>query len=266
MPVALLLSIQRSGSNFLRGILGSQPALVPYPEVFEEFPNRARPPTRIFWEFYLEQVRGDATAALPQSRRALVETYLEEIEKAHPGQTAILDVKYDSLHHANGIFHAPSAPPIFAELVCQRGDAVIFLQRRNVLRQLVSLALAQQSRRYHAYTREEIPDEKVALATEGLADHIRRRQQDQQFLEEVFRAAPRQITLCYEDLWEGQPGGTLRREPFEELAAFLGVPADFDYTPTMVKITPHDLSAALTNFDEVEAALRGTDAEWMLRD
>jgi hypothetical protein len=32
----------------------------------------------------------------------------------------------------------------------------------------------------------------------------------------------------------------------------------------MVKFTPNDLGEAVSNLDEVETALRGTEVEWML--
>lgn len=264
MPLAFLISMQRSGTNFFRGILESHPDLVPYPEVFEEFPSQAPFPTRIFWDFYLERVKADPLAALPQPRPELVEDYFAQVEAAHPGQTAVLDVKHNSLHHANGIWHRSGGRPEIAEIIRRRGDAVILLIRRNILRMLVSLDRALAAKYYHAYSGDEVPRMKIQMDAEHLLATIRCWQNDQCYMQDVFSCHPRSLTLIYEDFWEDYPGGILKREPFEQVSAFLGIPPAFDLTPTMVKFTPNDLRETVANLDEVDAALRGTEVGWML--
>jgi len=138
----------------------------------------------------------------------------------------------------------------------------VVLERRNVLRRVVSSAVGIQHKvwarprgRTARLRRVRVP---LTFASgESLEDRIRSLQG---WYADMRRALADcdTLELAYEDHVEQDP-----REAYRAVCAFLG----FDAAPVRVRyqrLNPFTLPEIVANFDEVSSALRGTEFEWML--
>ncbi len=112
----VLLATQRSGTNMLRSLLRTAPGLQVFPEIFH---GRPRAGTRMpeglprFFEFVAADEEQGLGRGNPDAGPELVARYLDRLaQSAPPGISAqLLDIKYNSLHHAEDAWRTPSAPP-----------------------------------------------------------------------------------------------------------------------------------------------------------
>ncbi len=147
-------------------------------------------------------------------------------------------------------------------------DRFIVLQRRNVLRKIVSSLVAHRTGVWHLARGESAKLVKIKLDPARIEiDRTARPLID--FLEGYERSfaeldaliSGREVLrLVYEDDIQDDPAAGYRR-----ICAFLGVDAPV-VRARMARTAPHSLRDILLNPSEVEQALAGTRFEWMLHD
>jgi len=167
-------------------------------------------------------------------------------------------------------FHARllgvSLPELLARLDDLGFDHFVILERRNLLRKVVSSVVLHANRRSHIpagrkaeRTRVAIDPQRVAIdrASLPLVDHLKGYRDGFHWLRE--RLAERNVLeLTYEEDIARDPADAYRK-----VCSFLDLPDE----PTDIlyaRTNPFPLNEIVTNWSEVEAALRGSEFEWML--
>ena len=147
-------------------------------------------------------------------------------------------------------------PPGFWKWSARRQPAFIHLQRRNLLKVLISKAAAEQSGVRHRKAHESHAFGKLALPTEGLVERLTRLQADV-LAHDRHLEAHRCHAAYYEDLLSDPEGF------FAELFALLGTSEIKLPKLPLRKLVPDGLDEAIENASEVRELLAGTPfSEW----
>ena len=145
--------------------------------------------------------------------------------------------------------------PEVLDYLMARDVRVLHVVRTNVLKTHISRVSAQNRRLYH--TTRSVQAERLTISPKHLVGHLRRISEESAKLGRIFNRS-QYLTLAYEDFVSHQPAQNAR------ICAFLNVEPDPTMSSTLVKINPDRLCDLLENYDEIEAALAGTEYEWCL--
>jgi hypothetical protein len=261
----IILSGPRTGSHMLAQALNSSPHIVCFREVFNFLQN--------FIQFEVEGYDNFDPADLSLRQDDPVRFLDERIFGRHPDPTRAAGFK---LHYGQTMGY----PGLLERLVEDEGIRVIHLRRRNLLRMLVSLRLAERTgvflvdskptvtpatvskairhpakavgslrRRLRQLTSSpQTARPRVRIPPEELFDFIVRTRIRSGNWDELFHAHPK-MEVFYEDLLDR------REEVFDEAQPFLGVDAE-PLTVTMRKQNPEPLRELVENFDELYDAFK----------
>jgi hypothetical protein len=141
----------------------------------------------------------------------------------------------------------------------------ILLERRNVLRKIVSSLVARERGRWRLKSGETAPLTRVHIDTENLrlasvkplVDHIREFENDCESLRAILRDR-RTLHLVYEEDVAEDP-----RRAYRSICDFLGVP-HVELPVRHERATPQPLREVIQNLDDVERAIVDTQFAWML--
>ena len=264
--LCFLLATQRSGTNMLRRVLDTHPNICTLPEVFDDSSGRSHLSENggapYFHTALLEKIRENAEVGLPANRTENVRNYFKLLENHYvtPDISAIVDVKFSSLHHADGAWIRPSSPPQMLKIIKAHNYPVIVLRREDNVATTISLFRAGASNQYHADRPELIKPVRYGIEPNILLNTIRAHE-EQDALVNLWlnRLNPKRIELSYEELFIGEPGSDLDPEAFAAIGRFLNIdPYLFDCVPRMVKVSVRGYREEIENFDELEEALRDT--------
>jgi hypothetical protein len=159
----------------------------------------------------------------------------------------------------------------YVQMLANRGfDRFILLHRKNHLRRLVSVLSARQASQWHVDAGQTPPPSCIRLDPQGfslnwgpdtdkrpLISHLEQSELEVRQLEQALDDR-RPLRLTYEEHIEADPKIACRR-----ICEFAGV----EYHPVTVRFQKANvagLADLLTNFEDVERALRGTRFAWML--
>ncbi|NJO77633.1 MAG: hypothetical protein HC827_03340 [Cyanobacteria bacterium RM1_2_2] len=144
----------------------------------------------------------------------------------------------------------------------------IVLERKNYLRKIVSSKVAKLSQ-YHIKPGEAAPSIQIHLDpqqitlerhTRTLIEWLEEYQNQFNSLEKLLEDY-QTLKLTYEEDISSSP-----RIAYQQVLKFIGIEVSDENGPAIryAKTNSRQLSQIITNFDEVEAALRKTPFEWML--
>jgi len=181
-------------------------------------------------------------------------------------RTALVDVKYSSLNHADATWRPPCKRPEMIALFKKKKFPILHLRRRNLVRLAFSLARAVHSKQYVARQDHDVSDVSISLDIRSFKRSLRElKMNDRMICQWLGQIGPKTLELTYEDLFEEHPGSPFRIEPFEKIAHFFGFDQmKFDLVPKTRKLAPQDLRKEIKNYDELEKALTGTPFEEFL--
>jgi hypothetical protein len=143
----------------------------------------------------------------------------------------------------------------------------IILERRNYLRKVLSSLVARASGNWHLNAgtqpelikiRLDINDVGIDRERRGLLEFLRGYSEDFRHLREILGHHPNVLRLYFEDDISRQPLHAYRRT-----CELLGIQPR-GVSIRYAKTTPFAMMDVVTNYREVEAALTGTEFEWML--
>jgi LPS sulfotransferase NodH len=143
----------------------------------------------------------------------------------------------------------------------------IFLTRRNILRNLVSIAVSLARQQWHQSVRERAELERVRLDVERVRTSLGQRpllealQRYHQADEEISGALAGRplLRLCYEDDIAADP-----LVAYGRVCHFLGLEPQETAAVAYGLSNPFPLHDVIVNYDEVARVLTGTPFEWML--
>jgi len=145
----LVVAKQRSGTNFLRGLISSAGKIIDFGEVFQPSETEGRWKYDTWREEFEEKTPVTYVDSVDHSFRYL--SYLEE-----GGVTPCLDVKYNSLLRTIGIWYSPADIPPILMAAIRKKYLIIHLQRKNLMEHAVSTLVAQRSGVYVATSEEQV--------------------------------------------------------------------------------------------------------------
>lgn len=272
--IVILLAVQRSGTNFLRGVLGSHPGLVCFPEIFQdakpgEIPGAGYhfgiPP---FWDFFRDRLRADPLVGLPGNRAGVAREYFEKLTgaAAEHGCSILVDVKYNSLHHMDHLWRGPTAPPEMLKYFAAQEFPIIHQVRTDPVRVAVSLLHARETSQYVARGDQSVRNEVISPDPREFHNLLRLQIRNRKTVKGWLRRCPKVLEVHYENLLDpGDPSG-LRPETFGEIQEFLGLERREHLSPITKRTTARPLREVLGNFDEIQKRLAGTEFECYLDD
>ncbi len=263
MALAFLLATQRSGTNFLRDLLGNHPRVAPLAEVFntEEQAEQLLPlDLPCYWRYHRQQISADPETGHPSHNPDRVAEYFALVDHWSAGRVALLDIKYNSLHHADPDWRYPSEPPRMLWIIRGLGAPLIWMRRRDRVAVVYSLIKTQHTGVYHR-TRDQ-PEQRVTLRIEPAQFlHGLERMEKDDALVEGWLARTRIPTLPvdYEDLFVDAPGSAIDHPTMDAVLRFLGERLDaVELRSNLVRTSSEDFRPELENHEEIEAYLRGT--------
>lgn len=221
----LLLSHHRSGSTWVHTALNSHPRILSVGEELRIYFSRQKG-TEELKKFFRQ----------PQSRLV---------------QALGCKLFYEDAYTPEGL--------LFWEYWRKKRYKVIHLQRRNLLRIVVSEEIARQQQHWSSTEDSSLPGTEKAV--EFLPEVLMQRMAHIENLQEVFsrqlKDYPKVLTVWYEDL-VAEP-----EAQFERMQHFLGVAPRALFT-LLIRQNPEPLQELLLNYDELQLYLKGNKWESFL--
>lgn len=215
----MILGVPRSGSNWLQESLDYHPEIKCAGELLDHFTGSANP-VRILEELWDESI--------PNRNKAIG-----------------FKVFYN---------HCQQYPEVW-EYLKSSDVSVIVLERRNLLAQQTSLAMAFKTDRWGGRQYEANNDAKVRLEAGSIISKFNQIEREMSHKTAIF-SKHNTLRISYENLFEDNT--------IYAIEDFLGVSRLKLYS-TLVRQETRPLSEAIENYDEVCSALSGTKYERFLR-
>lgn len=232
----VIMAAPRTGSNMLCTLLNSHPDILCHHEIFN--------PDGVF---YALDLRNDSfSMGTIEERDRDPVGFLARVWKNSLGFAC---VGFKITHRQNEV--------VFGSLFGDKELKIIILRRRNRIKTFVSWQLALQTGQWEVYRQSDLPARPITAKVDLVA--LRRQIGfNEGYYEEIREAlldsGQEHLETCYEDLFSVQEQSRMLR--------FLGLPdLHPDQRVQSVKQNPKDLREIVSNFDELEIALRGSDLE-----
>jgi len=166
----------------------------------------------------------------------------------------VWDVSFGASHVGFKVTRG-QAESVIRHVVRDPGISKIVLRRANRLKTFVSQLVAEQTDQWEAYQHDSqcAPASMVSIEVSALLAHTKLNEAFYEHLQDTLEShAQPYIELRYEDLDSAAEHG--------RLLEFLGLtPAHSPLAAASVKQSDRDLRTMIANFDELDAALRGTE-------
>ncbi len=236
----VILNAPRTGSNMLCTVLNSHPEILCHHEIFN--------PNVVGYARHLQNT-SFCIGTMEERERDPIE-FLGRVWRAHLGHYCV-GFKLCWRQHET----------IYREVLKETGLKKIVLKRRNRIRSYVSLLLARKTGEWVVYNQSDpLQDRaKVAVDIPDLYKTLAYNEEYYAEIEETLRASRQSyLSLNYEDLFIDE--ARLR------LLQFLNVSQAHlsDLKEETIKLNASALPDLIENFEELSAALRGTDLEMEL--
>ena len=256
---AAIVGTQRSGTTVLRSVIGTNPGVKTYGEVFipKDFDQKGG-----YYKYLYERVSTHPQLCVPTTRNidGLFGGYLNYLRRISEDPDIILfDCKYEFMRGAlvPGALRSDNELPML-RLMQNHDFKIIHLVRENVLAMRVSALLSTRTRVWATDNPEAIKDRTVVVPTGNLLNLLHESRREQRHWQRALQG--RALCLSYEKLFED---GEVVPGVLQAVASHLGVENDFVARPKYRKIGL-PLKEAIRNFDEVARVLRGSTYERFL--
>jgi hypothetical protein len=263
--IVVLLATQRSGTNMLRDILDTHDHIRSLPEVFSQnYSRRALLPdgAPYFLEYLETEIAKSAKAGLPKSRPRIVRDYLQFLESKLRDRdcTGIVDIKYSSLHHAEGLRCHPSAPPAMLGLIEDLGYRVVHMVRCNRVACALSLLRAHRTGVFRVFEPAHVERVTYSVSPRRLINEADRIEREQRLVRQwLVESSLDSMEIHYEELFADGPGSDFVDEPFRRVVDFAGVGSgQMTHSPGSRRVSPSDIRDEINNIDEIDSALSST--------
>ena len=234
----IILGRSRTGSNFLRGLMGSREGTFVLGEVFKN-PEKIEWGTKDFpsWLGAGYTYRRDPVA------------FLEEyIYRPLPSSIQALGFKLFYYHS-----HEPGREALWEHLQQRKDLYVLHIIRRNILQTHLSRALAARSGQWVSVVEESQREEPIFLPIEECRTQFElTRKWENEFKD--FFSKSRVMEVYYEDLAADYV------QVMNKVQRFLGLPIQ-PVAPLTFRQSHRPMREIIANFDQLRQAFRGTEWE-----
>lgn len=252
-----LIANDRSGTHLLRGFMRGGGQVEDYNEVFNPQAVGDRP--QDYFRYLAVRVASDPDLAIPVTERRdrLFDDFIAHLAEHTAKPYMLIDVKYSTTHHFDGIWHHVDSPPRLISLIIERGYPVIHLVRRNTLEAYCSYRLASATRRW-SRPRDSVgpppADRTIKVDVGSLVRNLESMQTRANFFAWCLRDHAPTIQLYYEDLLEDSG---ISPRVHDAICGLVGARLDLPRTPAYAKVSP-PLREYVRNYPDVIRALSGT--------
>ena len=233
----VILGTQRTGTTLIRTCLSSHPDVHCVGEAFE-LGRRPYKQEDGYW-YFRRQSPAHRIAALFRPRQSVAQ-YLHELYS-------------DTSHAAVGFklmySHLQARPYLWSQLE-SLDLRVLHVTRRNVLKTLISRRSAASSGVYHVSGNHRA--NKIQLDTSNLLRDLQIIAAEEKQWRSMLRPDTPYLGLVYEDYLVDQAQSNT------QICEFLGIPARSMHSE-LKKVNPDSLREILGNYEEVQAALQGSE-------
>src|SRR5215218_5652199 len=272
--VTVLLARQRSGTNALRDVLDSHPEVFCLPEVFQAQPSpKARHEVEANYFNFLDERKDQVKAVLTseETQEEFFLDYLRYLGTFSEKPRMVVDIKYNSAHNVDAPWRDLAAEPTLFAYIRRNKMRVLNLRRRNYLRYYLSWLKTEQTRKYHLHASGpdgavKVEDEGITIDLEEMFFRLELCQAEDRLIHRMLGGYSNYLAIEYEELFP-RIGAPPADAVLGRVAEWVGIEPDFTKTqPRYRKQSVLPLEEAIVNYEEVAAALRGTDFEYMLED
>jgi len=243
--ICILLAHQRSGTHFLRSMMGNAAGVAALGEICN--PDRANQRAGFsFLTFRADASMADQRFFYPTTevQTELLDNYMAFLCRAFaPARHVILDVKYSHIYVFQPCWWSIISRPFFLHYAIERGIKFIHLVREKPYHTAISNLYALNSKKWQVRSGEELPSAKITVDRAALQDRAVNIAKSVSLCSEWLIGAD-QIRMSYEAL-VCQPAETLRN-----LRDFLGLKVDIPPRSEFIRMTPR-YEEAIANFGEI---------------
>ena len=244
--VCFLLAAERSGTHFLRSLLGKVPGVFAPGEISNATSDDIRTSPTSFLKFRASVFAEEQKFCYPtfQTQTELLDKYLEIVRSAQPAShTIILDVKYSHINNFNAFWWDMVARPLLIQYSVDRGIKIIHLVREKPYRTVISRMYAQESGVWRTQNPALRPSVKIRIDRSKL--HAKTMELSKTISSfSQWLVGSRSTRISYETLTD-ESGASLA-----SLREFLGFKFDIPTISEFVRTTPR-YEEAIENFAEV---------------
>ncbi|MET0370220.1 MAG: hypothetical protein ABW039_02465 [Sphingobium sp.] len=261
----VISALQRSGTTALSHVLSSAPGVVRRGEIFHaarkraDHPDFARlhlDPDANFFTFRARLIGRNRALLHPSldNQVTILDAYLDHLLADAP-QWTVIDIKYNSWHHLNGIYAAPGEEPALIAMLRKRGAAIIHMKRQNLLARWLSDLVAQARGRYHFDPGERPAAKRVTVDPARAIAAMEQAQRLMHMHNQWFRGFAATLDMDYEKTFDDS---ALTPLAADYIRAVLGIDIPpSGWRPPMERALP-DPASAVANWPALRAALSGT--------
>jgi LPS sulfotransferase NodH len=236
----VILSIPRSGSNYLCGTLNSHPEILCHHEIFHE--------KAIYYA--LDRRNGELDLGTVETRDLNPKQFIDRLWQ-HNFQAAAVGFKLLSGQN----------PKAFDLVLKDKSIKKILLMRQNKIRTYVSLAIAKQTGIYSQLRDRERKNEvqsSVEIDIDSLRDHLKKTDDYYQRLIDRMEVSKQSfLKVIYEDIFSERS-----EETQKSILEFIGVSPKPEYLQvTHLKQNSKPLYELISNYEEIKSQLLGTELE-----
>ncbi len=270
VPVFALVACQRTGTQVLREVLNTSPAVALLAEPFSVGPEP------VYWQNFVRTL--PASEFPPRSASdalAILDSYVALIRQDvgrncewYGGPKSQLraiglDVKYNQVKCANPIVSDLRAQPLLIEYFRERKIPIVHLVRQNVAYTALSMIVANTRKVWHTYDTRPI-EGRYRVSPAELIGYMQWIKEEREEFRRITQALTVQ-TIVYEDLADDlsriNAAGDFPQDTrvLSRLAALLDVPNHFRNDRQMCKVINKPYAEILENCDELVAALETSE-------
>jgi hypothetical protein len=255
-----LIACQRTGTNLVREILNSNPAVAIWIEPFSNGPHF------MCWHNFIKN-----QPVLPEDAAVALDKYVERIKRHIQEDTALyggpkelgvvgLDVKYEHIRCADPVYINLQARPFLLDYFTERNARIIHLVRRNIIHTAISIIIANTRKVWHNVDGKSIVG-RYRITPQELLTYANWVKESQSAFERL-NDRPTQ-TIIYEDLvadLENLDDGYFRADSsLSAVAAFLNVPNRFRYNGHQQRVVNRPYSEILEGYSDLVQAVRESE-------
>jgi hypothetical protein len=270
VPVFALVACQRTGTQVLREVLNTSPAVALLAEPFSVGPEP------IYWQNFVRTLpSSDFPPQYASDALALLDRYValirQDVDKTYEWyggpksrlRAVGLDVKYNQLRCANPIFSDLRTQPLLLEYFRARQVPIVHLVRGNLAHNALSMIIANMRRVWHTYDGRPIEGRYRIPPADLIGYMVWIKEERDEFMRLAQDLTMQ--TFVYEDLVNDlsriNAAGDFPEDTrvLSRLATFLDVPNHFRNDRQMHKVINKPYADILENCDELVAALEASE-------
>lgn len=247
-----VIAKQRSGTNLLRKSLASTCWFEDRDEIFH-----FRRDLGVFWLHRALMIARDPELSIPnqENQEKMFESFLS-VYANDERAFSLIDVKYNSFHNLNSMFHDHAIRPNILDLIAKKDYPVIHLIRKDWIAGFVSLQVARDRNVFVDKTDGRECNRTINISVSHLINYLKKLELEVRRTRNWFNAEKpiRWIELEFESLIDGK--GEFSFTVANQIQQFLKIPLAFEPHVLTKKIISRPYWELVSNFEsEVVPAL-----------